>query len=56
MDGLLNLITQKEINATYTKPTVSITNNGGSAAGTVETGTSVTPKFRATFEKMMQVI
>lgn len=51
MDGLLNLITQKEIKATYTKPSVSITNNGGQAAGAVETGTSVTPKLRATFAK-----
>lgn len=51
MDGLLNLITQKEIKATYTKPSVSITNNGGQASGAVETGTSVTPKLRATFAK-----
>lgn len=51
MDGLLNLITQKEIKATYTKPSVSIANNGGQASGAVETGTSVTPKLRATFAK-----
>lgn len=51
MDGLLNLITQKEIKATYTKPSVSIANNGGQAAGAVEAGTSVTPKLRATFAK-----
>lgn len=51
MDGLLNLITQKEIKATYTKPTVSIANNGGQASGAVESGTSVTPNLRATFNK-----
>lgn len=51
MDGLLNLITQKEIKATYTQPSVSIANNGGQASGAVETGTSVTPKLRATFTK-----
>lgn len=51
MDGLLSMITQKSIPATYTKPTVGIANNGGTAAGTVEAGTSVTPKLRATFNK-----
>lgn len=51
MDGLLSMITQKSIPATYTKPTVAIANNGGTAAGTVEAGTSVTPKLRATFNK-----
>lgn len=51
MDGLLNLITQKSIPATYTKPTVTLTNNAGSAAGNVEAGTSITPKLRATFNK-----
>lgn len=51
MDGLLSMITQKSIPATYTKPTVAITNNGGSASGNVEAGTSVTPKLRATFNK-----
>lgn len=42
---------QKAIPATYTKPTVSIANNGGQAAGVVEAGTSITPKLRATFNK-----
>lgn len=51
MDGLLELITQKAIPATYTNPTISIANNGGQASGAVETGTSVTPKLRATFNK-----
>ncbi len=51
MDGLLNLITQKSIPATYAKPSVTLTNNAGSAAGNVEAGTSITPKLRATFNK-----
>lgn len=51
MDGLLNLITQKSIPATYTKPSVTLVNNTGTAAGNVEAGTSVTPKLRATFNK-----
>lgn len=51
MDGLLSLITQKSIPATYTKPTVVLSNNAGTSAGNVEAGTSVTPKLRATFNK-----
>lgn len=51
MDELLNLITQKAIPATYTKPTASLGNNGGTAAGSYEAGTSITPKLRATFNK-----
>ena len=51
MDGLLKLITQKAIPASYTQPSVAIANNGGQASGAVEAGTSVTPKLRATFKK-----
>lgn len=51
MDELLVMMTQKAIPATYTKPTVSIANNGGQAAGNVEAGTSITPKLKATFTK-----
>lgn len=51
MDGLLKLITQKPIPASYTQPSVAIANNGGQASGAVEAGTSVTPKLRATFKK-----
>ena len=42
---------QKPIKATYTKPTVSISNNDGQASGAVESGTSITLKLRATFNK-----
>jgi len=50
-DELVELITKKAIPATYTKPTISIANNGGQASGNVEAGTSVTPKLKATFTK-----
>lgn len=49
MDELLVMMTQKAIPATYTKPTVSLANNGGQASGNVEAGTSITPKLKATF-------
>lgn len=42
---------QKSIPATYVKPSVVIANNGGTNAGNIESGTSVTPKLRATFNK-----
>lgn len=41
----------KQVPPTYTQPSVSIANNGGTAAGNHEIGTSVTPKVRATFTK-----
>lgn len=50
-DELVALITQKAIPATYTKPTLTIANNGGQASGNVEAGTSITPKLKATFSK-----
>lgn len=46
---LVKLMVQKAIPATYTAPSVTIANNAGTAAGTVEAGTSVTPKLKATF-------
>lgn len=49
MDGLLTLITQKAVHPSYTKSTVSIANNGGTASGSYEAGTSITPKLKATF-------
>lgn len=51
LDELIELITKKAIPATYTKPTISIANNGGQASGNVEAGTSITPKLKATFTK-----
>lgn len=51
IDDLLKLITQKAIPATYSKPSVSLGNNAGTAAGSYEAGTTITPKLRATFTK-----
>lgn len=42
---------QKAIPATYTKPGVTLSNNGGQASGVIEAGTSITPKLRTTFIK-----
>lgn len=50
-DQFLKLISEKAVPATYTKPTISLANNGGQASGNVEAGTSVTPKLKATFTK-----
>lgn len=52
MDGLLNLITQRAIAPTYTQPTVTLAKSGsGTAAGSYEAGTSITPILTATFNK-----
>ena len=50
-DDFVKMVVQKAIPATYTKPTISLANNGGQAAGNVEAGTSITPKLKATFTK-----
>mgnify|MGYP001851050052 CR=1 FL=1 len=52
IDELLNMITQKAIAPTYTKPIVSLAKSGsGTAAGSYEAGTSITPVLIATFNK-----
>lgn len=51
IDDLVRMLVQKAVPATYTKPTVSLTNNNGQASGNVEAGTSITPKLKATFTK-----
>lgn len=51
LEEIVKMLVQKPIPATYTQPSVSITNNGGQASGAVEVGTSITPKLRATFNK-----
>ena len=51
LDEFVKMVVQKAIPATYTKPTLSIANDGGQASGNVEAGTSVTPKLKATFTK-----
>lgn len=50
-DEFVKLITEKAIPATYTKPTVSLSNDGGQASGNVEAGSTITPKLKATFVK-----
>lgn len=47
----IKALVQKAVPATYSKPTVTLANNGGQASGAVEAGTSITPKLRATFTK-----
>lgn len=52
IDDLLNMITQKAISPTYTQPSVSIAKSGdGTASGSYESGTSITPIITATFNK-----
>lgn len=51
IDDIVKMLVQKAVPATYTKPTLSLTNNGGQASGNVEAGSSVTPKLKATFTK-----
>lgn len=51
IDDLVKMLVQKAVPATYTKPTLTLANNGGQASGNVEAGTSITPKLKATFNK-----
>lgn len=50
-DDFVKMVVQKAIPATYNRPSLAIANNGGTAAGNVEAGTTITPKLRATFSK-----
>ena len=49
VDDIVRMLVQKAIPATYAKPVVSLTNNGGQVSGNIEAGTSITPKLRAAF-------
>lgn len=51
IDDIVKMLVQKAVPATYTKPTVSLANNSGQAAGNVEAGTTITPRLKATFTK-----
>lgn len=51
LDDFVKMVVQKAIPATYTRPSVYLSNNGGSASGFVESGTAVTPKLVARFTK-----
>ena len=50
-DDFVKMVIQKAIPATYTKPTVSLANNSGTASGNVEAGSTIAPKLKATFTK-----
>lgn len=51
LEDFVKMVVQKAIPATYNRPSLGLSNNGGTAAGNVEAGTSITPKLRATFTK-----
>ena len=50
-DDFVKMVVQKAIPATYTKPSVSLANNSGTASGNIEAGSTITPKLKATFTK-----
>ena len=49
LEAFIKQLVQKRITATYTTPSVKLENNGGQAAATVETGTSVSINVKSTF-------
>lgn len=51
VENIVKKLLMKQVPPTYTQPSVAIANNGGSAAGAYEIGSTVTPKLRATFTK-----
>ena len=51
IETVIKKLLAKQIPPTYTAPSVSIANNGGSASGAYEYGSIVTPKIKATFNK-----
>lgn len=51
IETIIKKLLMKQVPPTYTQPSVSIANNGGSASGSYEFGTTVSPKLRATFNK-----
>ena len=48
---ILNKLLQKAVPATYTQPSISLSNNSGTASGNIEAGSTITPKLRAAFTK-----
>nr|CAI9752361.1 hypothetical protein CVNMHQAP_CVNMHQAP_CDS_0184 [uncultured phage] len=49
LETVVKKLLMKQVAPNYTQPSVGINNNGGTAAGAYEVGTSITPKLRATF-------
>lgn len=51
LETILKKILMKQIPPTYTNPSISISNNGGFAAGSYEYGSVIIPKLKATYTK-----
>lgn len=51
INQILTKLLAKQVPPTYTQPSVSISNNSGSANASYEIGTTVTPKLKVTFNK-----
>lgn len=51
LEEFIKKLTQVQVPPTYTQPTITIVNNGGTASGNYEAGTSINPVVRATFTK-----
>lgn len=51
LETIVKKMLMKQVAPTYSQPSVSIANNGGTSAGNYEIGTSVTPKLTSTFTK-----
>lgn len=48
---IITKLLAKQVPPTYAQPTVVIANNNGTASGSYEIGTTITPKLKATFTK-----
>lgn len=51
LETIIKKLLMKQVPPTYTAPSVSIANNGGTASGNHEIGTTITPKLRGSFTK-----
>lgn len=51
VEEVLKAILLKRVPASYSAPSVAIANNSGTASGSHEYGTTITPKIKATFTK-----
>lgn len=49
LETIIKKLLMKQVPPTYTAPSVSIANNSGTASGSYEIGTTITPKLKATF-------
>ena len=49
LDEIVTMMVQKAVHPTYTKPILAFANNGGTAGGNIEAGTTITPAMKATF-------